>query len=248
MEGDFVNIRKIVRFFAVLLILTSVGILGFEYYEFTQFKEEKELLVEISNTFVPPVTNTDTARDYYAEFNQQFLDINKDYVGWISIAGTEIDYPTVKGKNNAYYLTHNFNKEWSKYGAIFMDYRNAKDFSDKHVMIYGHAMKNQAMFGFLDKYKKSNYLPGKEIIEIRTLEGIRRYEIFSVYVAEATVSGMKVPANNESMSQMIRLYKGRSMYKIDVDMSDVTQILTLVSCDYTIENGRIIIHARLINE
>jgi hypothetical protein len=63
-----------------------------------------------------------------------------------------------------------------------------------------------------------------------------------------TVSGMKVPANNESLSEMIKLYKGRSMYKIDVDMSDVTQILTLVSCDYSIDDGRIIIHARLINE
>lgn len=240
--------RKIVRFIAVILILTSVGILGFEYWEFSQFKEQKEELVEISNTFVPPVSNTDTTRDYYAEFNQQFLAINKDYAGWISIGGTEIDYPMVRGNNNGYYLTRNFYKERSKYGAIFMDYRNAKDFSDKHVMVYGHAMKNTAMFGFLDKYKKSNYLPGKEIIEIRTLEGIRRYEIFSVYVAEATVSGMKVPANNESMSDMIKLYKGRSLYKIDVDMSDVTQILTLVSCDYSIDDGRIIIHARLIDE
>lgn len=242
------NIRKIVRFIAVLLILTSVGILGFEYWEYSQFKEQKEELVEISNTFVPPVTNTDTTRDYYAEFNQQFLGINKDYAGWISIGGTEIDYPMVKGNNNSYYLFRNFYKERSKYGAIFMDYRNAKDFSDKHVMIYGHAMKNQAMFGFLDKYKKKNYLPGKEIIEIRSLEGVRRYEIFSVYVAEATVSGMKVPANDQSMAAMIKLYKGRSMYKIDADMTDVKQILTLVSCDYTIDDGRIIIHARLIDE
>lgn len=240
--------RKFIRVIAVLLILTSVGILGFEYWEYSQFKEQKEELVEISNTFVPPVTNTDPNRDYFAEFNQQFLAINKDYAGWISIADTEIDYPMVRGNNNGYYLTHNFYKERSKYGAIFMDYRNAKDYSDKHIMVYGHAMKNQAMFGFLDKYKKSSYLPGKEIIEIRTLEGIRRYEIFSVYVAEATVSGMKVPANNESLTEMIKLYKGRSMYKIDVDMSDVTQILTLVSCDYSIDDGRIIIHARLINE
>ncbi|MDP2814684.1 MAG: class B sortase [Erysipelotrichaceae bacterium] len=241
------NIRKIVRLFAVLLILTSVGLLGFEYWEYSQFKEQKEELVEISNTFVPPVTNTDTTRDYYAEFNQQFLGINKDYAGWISIGGTEIDYPMVKGTNNSYYLTRNFQKERSKYGAIFMDYRNAKDFSDKHVMVYGHAMRNDAMFGFLDRYKKSSYLPSKEIIEIRTLEGIRRYEIFSVYVAEATVSGMKVPANDQSMASMIKLYKGRSLYKIDIDMTDVTQILTLVSCDYSIDDGRIIIHARLIN-
>lgn len=242
------NIRKIVRFIAVLLILTSVGLLGFEYWEYSQFKEQKEELVEISNTFVPPVTNTDKTRDYYAEFNQQFLGINKDYAGWISIGGTEIDYPMVKGNNNSYYLTRNFQKERSKYGAIFMDYRNAKDFSDKHVMVYGHAMRNDAMFGFLDRYKKSSYLPSKEIIEIRTLEGIRRYEIFSVYVAEATVSGMKVPANDQSMASMIKLYKGRSLYKIDIDMTDVTQILTLVSCDYTIDDGRIIVHARLIDE
>jgi sortase B len=134
--------RKFVRVIAVLLILTSVGILGFEYWEFSQFKEQKEELVEISNTFVPPVTNTDPNRDYYAEFNQQFLAINKDYAGWISIADTEIDYPMVRGNNNGYYLTHNFYKERSKYGAIFMDYRNAKDYSDKHVMVYGHAMRN----------------------------------------------------------------------------------------------------------
>jgi hypothetical protein len=54
--------RKFVRVIAVLLILTSVGILGFEYWEYSQFKEQKEELVEISNTFVPPVTNTDPNR------------------------------------------------------------------------------------------------------------------------------------------------------------------------------------------
>ncbi len=242
------NIRKIVRVFAIVLILVSVGVLGFEYWEFTQFKEQKQELVEISNTFVPPVSSTDEVQDYYAEFNKQFLDINKDYIGWISIADTEIDYPMVRGNNNSYYLTRNFYKERSKYGAIFMDYRNAKDFSDKHVMVYGHAMKNTAMFGFLDKYKRSNYLAGREIIEIRTLSGIRQYEIFSVYVAEARVSGMTVPANKENLSDMVQLYRGRSLYRINTDLSDVTQILTLVSCDYSIENGRIIIHAKFIGE
>lgn len=242
------NIRKIVRVLAILLILVSVGVLGFEYWEFTQFKEQKQELVEISNTFVPPVSNTDEVLDYYAEFNKQFLDINKDYVGWISIADTEIDYPMVRGNNNSYYLTRNFYRERSKYGAIFMDYRNAKDFSDKHVMVYGHAMKNTAMFGFLDKYKRSNYLTGREIIEIRTLNGIRQYEIFSVYVAEARVSGMTVPANKENLSDMVQLYRGRSLYRINTDLSNVSQILTLVSCDYTIDNGRIIIHAKFIGE
>lgn len=242
------NIRKIVRVIAILLILTSVGILGYDYWEFSQFKEQKEELVEISNTFVPPVTNPDEAIDYYAQFNQQFLDINKDYTGWISIGDTEIDYPMVRGNNNSYYLYHNFYKERSKYGAIFMDYRNAKDFSDKHVMVYGHAMKNTAMFGFLEKFKKPSYLTGREVIEIRTLQGIRQYEIFSVYVAEARVKGMTVPANKENLADMVKLYKGRSIYKIDTDVSDVTQILTLVSCDYTIEDGRIIIHAKFIGE
>ena len=72
---------------------------------------------------------------------------------WIKVYNTNIDYPVVQGKDNAYYLNHDFNKNYLSSGSIFMDYRN--DFeNDKSIVIYGHHMKNKTMFGELTKFKQ----------------------------------------------------------------------------------------------
>ena len=36
---------------------------------------------------------------------------NSDAIAWIKVNGTDIDFPVVKGTDNSYYLTHNFDKE-----------------------------------------------------------------------------------------------------------------------------------------
>ena len=52
--------------------------------------------------------------------SQQYLkEENDDYVGWLSIPGTIIDYPVVQDRDNPeYYLNRNFNKEKSSYGSM----------------------------------------------------------------------------------------------------------------------------------
>ncbi len=34
--------------------------------------------------------------------------VNSDYIGWINIKNTTIEYPIVKGKDNEFYLTRDF--------------------------------------------------------------------------------------------------------------------------------------------
>ncbi|PFR88226.1 hypothetical protein COK43_20285 [Bacillus cereus] len=58
------------------------------------------------------------------ERTKQVLRINKDYVGWIKINDTKVDYPVVKREDNSFYLSHNFYKEEDRSGSIFMDYKN----------------------------------------------------------------------------------------------------------------------------
>ena len=87
--------------------------------------------------------------------------INPDVVGWITIDGTNIDYPIVQGRDNQEYLTLNVFREYTLSGSVFLDSGNNPEFTDPYNIIYGHHMDNGAMFGqvldflnkdFFDKY------------------------------------------------------------------------------------------------
>ena len=67
--------------------------------------------------------------------------MNGDIVGWIFLESSEINYPITQSEDNSYYLKHLFDKSSNSSGSIFLDCRNASDFTDRHSIIYGHHMK-----------------------------------------------------------------------------------------------------------
>lgn len=83
--------------------------------------------------------------------------ISEDAIGWIEIEDTKIDYPVMQGEDNSEYLNKDAYGEYSLAGAIFLDYRNAKGFTDPYSIIYGHHMNAGYMFGALDAYEDKNY-------------------------------------------------------------------------------------------
>lgn len=84
--------------------------------------------------------------------------VNEDLVYYLVIEGTKIKYPVVQGKDNDYYLKHMFNKEKNLGGSIFLDYRCDKNPSQGYSIIYGHRMKDDSMFGTMDKFLNREYL------------------------------------------------------------------------------------------
>ena len=55
-------------------------------------------------------------------FDAYWQDANPNYVGWLRIDSTNIDFPIVRGTDNVRYLTTTFRGEENIAGAIFMDY------------------------------------------------------------------------------------------------------------------------------
>ena len=79
-------------------------------------------------------------------------ELNNDFVGWISIEGTGIDYPVMHTPDNHnYYLKHSFEKKWSDYGVPYVD-GNCVIGQSNNLVIYGHHMRNGSMFYDLEKY------------------------------------------------------------------------------------------------
>lgn len=84
--------------------------------------------------------------------------ITDEMVAWLTIDGTNIDYPVMQGSDNSRFLNIDPFGEYSLSGSIFLDSRNAPDFSDEYSVIYGHHMDYGKMFGALDDFLNESYL------------------------------------------------------------------------------------------
>ena len=77
--------------------------------------------------------------------------INPNVVGWLVLPNSSINYPIVQGTDNRHYLRHTFRGQRNANGAIFLDYRDTPDFNSR-AKVYGHNMRNNAMFGTLSRW------------------------------------------------------------------------------------------------
>ena len=92
--------------------------------------------------------------------------LNSDIIGWIYIPDTNVDFPILQGSANDSYLYHDYKRNYSFAGSIFMDVRCSADFTDLETMVYGHNMHNGDMFGRLKKYEDTDYLEGHKDVYI----------------------------------------------------------------------------------
>ncbi|MBQ5331109.1 MAG: class B sortase [Oscillospiraceae bacterium] len=84
--------------------------------------------------------------------------ITSDMVAWLSIDGTNIDYPVMQGSDNVKYLNTDPFGDYSLAGSIFLDCRCSPDFTDDYSLVYGHHMEYGRMFGAIDDFLDEDYL------------------------------------------------------------------------------------------
>ena len=79
--------------------------------------------------------------------------INPDVHAWITMEGTAIDYPVLKGRTNFTYINTDVYGNFALLGSIFMDFRNSADFSNLYTVLLGHDMTGHRMFSDVNLYK-----------------------------------------------------------------------------------------------
>lgn len=89
---------------------------------------------------------------------QESSPITDEMVGWLTIDGTNIDYPIMQGKDNIRFLNTDPFGNYSLTGSIFLDSRCSPDFSDELSIVYGHHMDYGKMFGALDEFLNQKYI------------------------------------------------------------------------------------------
>ena len=159
---------------------------------------------------------------------------NPDVVAWIQIPTLEgIDYPVVIGEDNAYYVNHNWQKEESEEGAIFLDFRNQPDFSQPHNILYGHCMKDGTMFQPLGQWEKESFLRNSDRSLLLYLpEETRVYEIIGSERVNALDSRVYKTdyTTGEAWADAIGITLTKLWYELDTEYDGHSEILTLSTC------------------
>ncbi len=182
------------------------------------------------------------------------LAVNPDTIGWLRIPDTVIDYPVVRTSDEDYYLHHDFYGEKSIYGTLFV-----KDIADvetpgTNIIIYGHHMRNDTMFGDLDAYESEEYLKNHEMIEFNTLYEKRQYRVISVFRSEILPEDSDEfryydfyqADSKEDFDHFYQNIKNLSEYETGVSAEYGDTFITLSTCAYHTQNGRFVVVAKRI--
>jgi len=253
---------------AAMLLLAGTAYVAWERaqaqnnYERLSGQRADQLAQEASAT-LPPASLSETdptgsaegssssefSYSYKENINKEWLSINPDFLGWLQIPGTNIDYPFVRSKDNQDYLKRDFNGNFSEAGTLFMDYRNLGNFNDPHTLIYGHNMKNKSMFQNLTYYQDAEFFSQNQLIQLSGLYETRTYKIFSVYEISADdyVFTLQFENDTEYLAYLNGL-ENLSLHRQDFVLNADQKLLTLVTCSYGVNNGRTIVHAVEITE
>lgn len=147
--------------------------------------------------------------------------ITEDMKAWITIDGTNIDYPVMQGNDNIKYLNTDPFGEYSLSGSIFLDSRSAPDFTDLYSLIYGHHMEYGKMFGALDDFLNRAYLESHAygtLIIGRNAEKTYSLEVFACMETNAAEEIAFTPGNSAEISQYIKsnakIYKAERSERI----------------------------------
>ena len=183
---------------------------------------------------------------------QELAEINPDFVGWIFIDGTNIDYPVMQTQDDPeFYLRRNFQKEHATAGVPFMDASSDIFVPTSNFLIYGHNMKNGTMFHDMLKYKDKSFYQEHKTFRFDTIYkgGQGTYEIIAagyskIYPEDSDAFKYYQYAGITSRSDFNEYLKGvkeLSEYNTGVSAEYGDQLVTLSTCAYHEKNGRFFI-------
>lgn len=270
------KIRKVVFLGSICAIIVCGYMVSDYYIDLWKSKNLHDDLAEIYQTYPLPERRDDTATLYEPDYERiytmidgarKLLDRNADVVGYITIPNTPIANPVMQSHDNSKYLDKNIDGDNSRAGEIFLDYRNNFDKvkdgrlvvpNSDNLVIYGHNMANDTMFGSLKYYQRNyNYYVDNPIIYLNSNYECYTYKIFSYFILDAFDESETAYDcwnkfdfdGEEDFYDFVNEAKKRSLGLNDVDVKYGDKIVTLSTCNTVLgDRGRLIIMGRLLRD
>lgn len=195
--------------------------------------------------------------EFPAGFNYKYALLyaaNREFVGYLTIPGTNINTAVVQHSDDDYYYDHDFYGKATRYGAIFALAQNNMVNLDINTVVIGHHMKDGSRFHDLKYYKTQDGYKKSPVIEFNTPYGNYKWKVYGAFILNGVKAGdngylLNCLFNNvsrQSFEKYIAEIDKRTLYKTGVTLLPTDKILTLMTCTYEFDNARLIVIARMV--
>ena len=200
---------------------------------------------------VPPTTQGEPVM--LPEFSTIYA-LNNDVVGYIIIEDTNINYPILyHPEERDYYLNRDFYGNYSRSGCIYL--REACNiFEPTDVLtVYGHNMATGAMFADIHKYRSKSFFNNHQYINVWTLYEKHTYQVVCLFKTSGTY-GVGFPfhlfddfRDEAEYNEFINGVRDLAIFDTGIETQYGDKFICLSTCEYTIDNGRLVLVAKRID-
>lgn len=252
--------RKIVFLLALVILIAAIVMIILQFSKEYGGKDETDrFIIDLKNK-APTQEHIDQLPQGTID-SERFAELyaeNNDFIGWLTIPGTNIDYPVMQHPEKDYYLHRNFQKQNEFSGTLFVDHKGkiTKDSMPQNTIIYGHNMLYKYQFSALMNYKRNiDFLKVSPTIEFDTLFSNNQYKIISVFMTNIYEEHGEVFdytnkiyfTNPNEFFDYVLQCEDRSIYETGVDVQYGDELVTLSTCDQdTAFEARLVIVARKV--
>ncbi len=251
MDVNNIETKKIVKIIGIIVLIVLI-IFGTLYLK-NKINNKK---VEGSITEEQLIGDIDkeviSSEGQGINLQEEIMALNLKYpnaVAWLMIPGTSIDMPIFQAADHERYLRHDRDNVKTSWGETFMDYRNDVNNMNNmsHFIIYGHNTEVDSHFTPLMNYKNEDFLKKHKTIEMSTVKGNYKWEIFSVYITDTDFFYIDTSFKDlNEYGNFLNTLKSKSMFDTKISISSSDTILTLSTCEYSRVNGRFVVQAKLV--
>ena len=191
----------------------------------------------------------------YESFHSQYPDL----FGWLTIPYTGIDHPVMQAPEKVngelyFYLHHDYQGNAAEEGSLFVDSGSSCYPQDYNTVIYGHNMKNGRNFGMLESFEDQAFCESHRTIYYDTIYEKGTYQVAAVIKSRVLYQEEKGFRyyqlfnynTHEQFQECVDFIKANQIYNLGVPFHYGDKLLMLSTCDYSRENGRLVVVAKKI--
>lgn len=229
----------------VLVFMIMLGFGGYSLWDSSQVFAAAD--ASQYTAFKPSIDNSEEESLSFVELQR----LNPEVFGWLNVYGTHIDYPIVQGEDNVKYVSTNAQGGYSMSGAIFLDYKTKKDFTDFNSIFYGHHMAESAMFGDIGKFVEKEYFEQRLYGNLYFDGKNHGIEFFAFIEADSYDRNVFSPPieNKKQQQQYLDNLLEKALYsRVLEDEITIDDRLVLLSTCTTSTTGRHLLVGRVVEQ
>lgn len=173
--------------------------------------------------------------------------LNPEVFSWLTVYGTNIDYPVAQAKDNQKYVNTDALGEYALTGAIFLDSGNSIDYTDFNSILYGHHMEKKAMFGELGEFSKKDFFdrhPYGNLYYGGKDHGLEFFVFLHTDAYDWDTFSPNIQGDAQQQAYLEMLLD-KAMHIREVGVTSKDRIVLLSTCSLETTNGRDLLAARI---